>query len=324
MRTLLWAFLAGFTAGAAAQDAFLHTESRVGIEPRTRPPLYPERAPRIRVDSTLVLINVTVLDPLNRLVTGLEREHFRLYEDQVEQEIENCAMTDAPITVGLVFDTSGSMKDKLGRARQAAAEFFRTANPRDEFFLVQFSDRARLAAPLGESPEEILNRLQFASARGRTALLDAVYLALDQLRRAAHSRKALLVISDGADNSSRYSAGEVRGRVRESDAQIYSIGIFEVPAIRGRTPEEIAGPGLLADLAHETGGRSFDVHNVSELPDIAAKIGNELRNQYELAYRPSNPERDGRYRRVQVKLNKPKGLPSLRLHWRMGYYAPAQ
>mgnify|MGYP005843041433 CR=1 FL=1 len=325
MRIVVWACVASLAAGgwADAQDAFLHSDSRVSIEPRVTPPPDSGRTPRIRVDSTLVLINVTVLDPLNRLVTGLEREHFRLFEDHVEQEIENCSMSDAPASVGLVFDVSGSMKEKLGRARQAAAAFLQTANPRDEFFLVIFSDRAKLAAPCGGSPEEILNRLAFTSAKGRTALLDAVYLALDQMRSARHPRKALLVLSDGADNSSRYSAGEVRKLVRESDVQIYSIGIFESFAVRGRTPEEIAGPGLLAGLAQETGGRDFEVRNISELPDIAAKIGNELRNQYELAYRPSNGKRDGRYRRVQVKLTQPRGLPDLRLHWRTGYYAPA-
>lgn len=326
MRTVVWACVASLVGGgwAGAQDAFLRSGSPVNIEPRVAPAPNSDRSPRIRVDSTLVLINVTVLDPRNRLVTGLEREHFRLFEDNVEQEIENCSMSDAPVSVGLVFDISGSMKEKLGTARQAAAEFLKTANPRDEFFLVLFSDRAKLASPCGSSPEQILNRLAFTPAKGRTALLDAVYLALDHMRRARHGRKALLVLSDGADNSSRYSAGEVRNLVRESDVQIYSIGIFESFPVRGRTPEEIAGPGLLADLAEETGGRSFDVRKICELPDIAAKIGNELRNQYELAYRPSNRQRDGRYRRVQVKLVQPKGLPALRLHWRAGYYAPAR
>ncbi len=287
----------------------------------------PGAAPRsvdIRVNRTLVLINVTVTDPLNRFVTGLEKEHFRLYEDKVEQQITDFSAEDAPISIGLVFDTSGSMGQKLQKSRQAATEFFKTANPSDEFFLVQFNDRPELSVPFTADTGQIQNALTFTQSKGRTALLDSVYLAMHEMKKARNPRKALLIISDGGDNSSRYTETEIKSAVREADVQIFAIGIFEGLATRGRTPEEAAGPGLLNELADQTGGREYAVENVAELPDIAAKIGVELRNEYILGYTPKNRERDGKYRRVQVKLNQPRGLPPLKAYFRLGYYAPTQ
>jgi VWFA-related protein len=271
-----------------------------------------------------VLINVTVTDPLNRFVTGLEREHFRLYEDKVQQEITDFSSEDAPISIGLVFDTSGSMGPKLQKSRQAAAEFFKTANPADEFFLVQFNDRPQLTTPFTTDTDKIQSDLTFTQSKGRTALLDGVYLAMHEMKKARNPRKALLIISDGGDNSSRYTETEIKNAVREADVQIFAIGIFESLGNRGRTPEEAAGPGLLNDLAEQTGGREYTVENIAELPDIAAKIGTELRNEYILGYTPKNRERDGKYRRVQVKLNQPRGLPPLKAYFRLGYYAPTQ
>jgi Ca-activated chloride channel family protein len=282
------------------------------------------RPSNLRVNKTLVLINVTVTDPLNRFVTGLEKEHFRLYEDKVEQEITQFSSEDAPISIGLVFDTSGSMGPKLQKSRQAAAEFFKTANPSDEFFLVQFNDRPDLTVPFTTDTDKIQSTLTFTQSRGRTALLDSVYLAMHEMKKARNPRKALLIISDGGDNSSRYTETEIKSAVREADVQIFAIGIFESAANRGRTPEEAAGPSLLNELAEQTGGREYAVENVAELPDIAAKIGIELRNEYILGYTPKNRERDGKYRKVQVKLNQPRGLPPLRAYFRLGYYAPTQ
>jgi VWFA-related protein len=282
------------------------------------------RSVDLRVNKTLVLINVTVTDPLNRFVTGLEKEHFRLYEDKVEQEITQFSSEDAPISIGLVFDTSGSMGPKLQKSRQAAAEFFKTANPQDEFFLVQFNDRPDLVVPFTTDTDKIQSTLTFTQSRGRTALLDSVYLAMHEMKKAKNPRKALLIISDGGDNSSRYTETEIKSAVREADVQIFAIGIFESAPNRGRTPEEAAGPGLLNELAEQTGGREYAVENVAELPDIAAKIGIELRNEYILGYTPKNRERDGKYRKVQVKLNQPRGLPPLKAYFRLGYYAPTQ
>ncbi len=216
------------------------------------------------------------------------------------------------------------MGSKLSKSRQAAAQFFKTANPKDEFFLVQFNDRAELMVPFTYNTEEVQNRLTFPNAKGRTALLDAVYLALHQMKKAKNPRKAILILSDGGDNSSRYTESEIRNLVREADVQIYAIGIFEPAASRGRTAEELSGPGLLSEIAEQTGGRHFPVENINELPDVAAKIGIELRNQYVLGYTPANQAKDGKYRRVKVKVNQPKGLPPLRAFWRLGYYAPQQ
>ena len=283
-----------------------------------------DRRPNIRVDTTLVPIPVTVTDPQSRFVTGLEKEDFHLYEDKVEQKITQFSSEDVPLSVGIVFDTSGSMGTKLGSSRQAVAQFMRTANPEDEFFLIEFSNRANIAAEFTSMPEEIQNRLTFTQAKGATALLDGVYLAMNQMIKARNARKAILVISDGGDNSSRYTEREVKNAVRESDVQIYAIGIFEPPDSRIRTPEEAHGPELLQELAEQTGGRAFAIGNLSELPEAAAKIGIELRNQYILYYSPKNLRRDGKYRRVQVKLVKKAGLPPLMPVFRIGYFAPAQ
>lgn len=315
------------SAGAGwSADKDQRRDEKVAITPRPKAPAPGENLPRsnIRVDSTLVLINVTVTDPLNRFVTGLDKENFRLFEDKVEQKISHFASEDAPLSVGLVFDASGSMGSKLSKSREAAAQFFKTANPEDEFFLIQFSDRPELVTGFTTSVEEIQNRLTFTQSKGRTALLDGIYMALHQMKKARNPRKALLVISDGGDNNSRYTESEIKNLVREADVQIYAIGIFEPASARGRTAEELSGPSLLSEVAEQTGGRHFPVENLNELPDIAAKIGIELRNQYILGYTPSNQERDGKYRRVQVKLVQPRGLPPLKPFWRLGYYAPIQ
>lgn len=312
----------------ARSDSPRAQQPRVSIEPRAPKPSDSatdrRSASSIRIDSTLVLINVTVADPLGRTVTGLEKEHFRLYEDKVEQSVSHFASEDAPLSMGLVFDVSGSMGAKLQKSRQAAAQIFKTANPEDEFFLAQFNDRPELTVHFTNNTEEIQNRLTFTQAKGRTALLDAVYLAMNEMKRARNPRKAILILSDGGDNSSRYTESEIKNLVREADVQVYAIGIFEPVASRGRTAEELSGPGLLSELAESTGGRHFPVENLNELPDIAAKIGIELRNQYVLGYSPTRQQKDGKYHKVQVKLNQPKGLPPLKLYFRPGYYAPAQ
>ncbi len=301
-------------------------QPKVSIEPRPRPggDSVPDRRANIRIDSNLVLINVTVVDPMNRFVTGLEREHFRLFEEKVEQKVTHFASEDAPLSIGLVFDCSGSMGSKLQKSRQAAAQFFKTANPEDEFFLVEFHDRPEMVIRFTTNFEEIQNRLTFSQAKGRTALLDGVYLALNEMKKARNPRKAVLILSDGGDNSSRYTESEIKNLVREADVQIYAIGIFEPISSRGRTAEELSGPSLLTEISEQTGGRHFPVENVNELPDIAAKIGIELRNQYLLGYTPTNQEKDGKYRRVQVRLVQPRGLPQLRAFSRTGYYAPSK
>ncbi len=299
---------------------------QASLEVRTKPGEKLESRPRpnIRVDSTLVLIPVTVTDPLNRFVTGLEKENFKVLEDKLPQEITQFSSEDAPLSVGVVFDCSGSMGSKLDKSRQAVAQFFKLANPEDEFFLVQFNDSANLIQPFTRNLEEIQNKLAFTQSKGRTALLDAVYMAVHEMKKAKNPRKALLLISDGGDNSSRYSEAEIKKLVKEADVQIYAIGIYESAGARNRTPEETSGPALLTEIAEQTGGRQYQVDNLNELPDVAAKIGVELRNQYILGYSPKNLSRDGKYRKVQVKLVQPHGMPLLRPFWKQGYYAPAQ
>jgi VWFA-related protein len=231
---------------------------------------------------------------------------------------------DVPLSIGVLFDASSSMGSKLEKSRQAVAQFFKTANPEDEFFLVQFGDGAELIQGFTKNLEEIQNRLMFTQSKGRTALLDALYLGLSQMKQAKNPRKALLIISDGGDNNSRYTEAEIKNLVKEADVQIYGIGIYESMAARGRTPEEASGQGLLTEIAEQTGGRQYPVDNLNELPDIAGKIGVELRNQYVIGYSPQNQDRDGKYRKVQVKLVQPRGLPQLRTFFKMGYYAPAR
>ncbi len=277
----------------------------------------------IKIDVNLTLVNLTVTDPLDRLVTGLEREHFRVYEDGVEQEVLTLSSEDVPVSIGLVFDMSGSMKDKVEKAREAAVQFMRTANPQDQFFLVSFNDRAELTSSFTTSVDELQNRMMFTASRGRTALLDAIYLGLSQMRGAHNGKRALLIISDGGDNHSRYNEADVKNYLKEADCQLYAIGIFD-PVGDRRTMEELEGPSLLSEMTEMTGGRVFPVGNLGELPDIAAKIGMELRNQYVLGYKSSNPQHNGAWRKIKVKLRPPKGLPPLNVFAKTGYYAPNQ
>jgi Ca-activated chloride channel family protein len=276
---------------------------------------------RIRMNVDMVLVPVTVTDPVNRLVTGLEQDDFQVFETSTQQKIISFASEDAPVSIGIIFDLSGSMTSKLIRARESILQFIKTANPQDEFFVIGFNDRPELIEDFTNSVEDIQARLATVRSGHRTALLDAIYYGVAKMKDAKHERKALLVVSDGGDNRSRYTEGEVRAQVRESDVEIYSIGIFDPYA---PTPEERTGPQLLNDLSEETGGRLFRVDDIAEMGDIAEKISTELRNQYMLGYRPKDLTRDGKWRKVKVKVNPPQGLPPLTVHARTGYYAPLQ
>jgi Ca-activated chloride channel family protein len=276
----------------------------------------------LHIDVNLALVNVTVTDPYSRIVTGLEPDNFRIFEDNIEQEVVNFSSEDVPISIGVILDLSGSMANKLGKAKEAALQFFKTANPQDEFFLVGFNERAQLLSPFTHNVEDLQSAMLPASAKGKTALLDAIYLGLNQMHIASNGKRALLIISDGGDNSSRYTEKDIKRIVREADTQLYSIGIFDPFEYRSRTPEELNGPTLLSETTELTGGRVFSVENINELPDIAAKIGAELRNQYILGYRPSNKAHDARWRKIKIKLRIPKGLPPLSVYTKTGYYAP--
>ncbi len=275
----------------------------------------------IRKDVDLVLVPVTVTDPMNRLVTGLEKDNFLLTDSGQPQEIKHFSSEDAPISLGVIFDISGSMANKIDKSRDAVVEFFKTANPEDEFFLVTFSEKPEVLADFTTSIEDIQSKLVYANPKGRTALLDAIYLGMNRMHKAKHQKKALLIISDGGDNHSRYTEAEIKSMVKEADVQIYAIGLYDRDF---KTPEEREGPQLLSEVSDVTGGRTFTIGNTNELADVATKIGIELRNQYVLGYRPSNPSKDGKWRKIKVKLNPPKGLPPLHVYAKTGYYAPTE
>jgi Ca-activated chloride channel family protein len=274
----------------------------------------------LHINVELVLVNVTVTDPFGRTVVGLDPDNFRVYENKVEQEVLTLSSEDVPITIGVIFDFSGSMANKIGKAREAASQFFKTANPEDEFFLVSFNERAVLTNAFTNNIEDLQSSMMLMPPRGSTALLDAIYLGLSQMNGANNAKRALLIISDGGDNHSRYSEGEIKRLVKEANTQLYAIGIFDPLGYRGRTPEELNGPSLLSEIAEMTGGRVFAVENINELPDVATKIGLELRNQYVLGYRPSNKTHDGRWRKIKIKLRPPKGLPPLNVYSKTGYF----
>jgi len=275
----------------------------------------------IRIDVNLVLVPMTVTDPMNRLVTGLEKENFFLTDNNIPQTIKTFATQDAPLTIGIVFDLSGSMQSKFIRARKALSEFLRTCNPQDEFFVVGFNDRPAVIVDYTSEVDDVEARMVMLRPENRTALIDAVYLGVNKLKTAKYQRKALLIISDGGDNRSRYTDTELRRAVRESEVQIYSIGIFDMFA---PTPEEQGGPELLRDVSEATGGRVFPVVDLQDLADVAQKISQELRNEYVIGYTPSDTKRDGSWRKLKVRLLPPPGLPTLTVHNREGYYAPSQ
>jgi|SRR5579875_207972 len=278
----------------------------------------------LSVNSTLVVIPVTVTDATNRFVLGLEKQNFSIFEDGVRQSISQFASEDAPLSVGLLVDTSGSMGAKLGTSRQAVSEVLKILGAQDEAFLIDFSDRAELAVPFTRNFGAIQDKLNSIDSQGLTALLDAIELGLGEMKKASNPRKALLIISDGGDNNSRYTAQQIENLVREADVQVYAMGVFEPFSNLGLSVPELSGPSLLAEVSEQTGGRVFPARSFSALPAVARKIAVELRNQYVLAYAPSKRDRDGKYRKVEVKLSAPPGLSTLKARWRLGYYAPSQ
>ncbi len=277
--------------------------------------------PTLKVEAKLVLVPMTVTDPMNRLVTGLEAPNFQVYDNNIGQQIKTFSTEDAPVTIGVVFDLSGSMQTKFTRARRALTEFLRTSNPLDEFFVVAFNDKPAVIVDYTSDVDDVEARMVMLHPENRTALIDAVYLGVNKLKDAKYDRKALLIISDGGDNRSRYTEGELRKAVRESDVQIYAIGIFDEYA---PTSEEQLGPVLLTDIAETTGGRMFKVADAGDMTDIATRISAELRNEYVVGYRPSDIKKDGNWRKLKVRLVPPPGLPTLTVHFRQGYYAPSQ
>jgi len=275
----------------------------------------------VKVGVDLVLVPVTVTDQWGHLVLGLQKDSFNVFDQGKQEMIRHLSSEDAPISVGIIFDASGSMYGKMDRSREAVLQFLRSSNPEDEFFLVAFNDRPKLLVDFTTSADEIQDEIARVRPDGGTALLDALYLGLEQMKKARNERKTLLVISDGGDNHSRYTAKEVWPVLRESDVQIYAMGIFdEAP----RTQAERVGPDLLAFATGITGGRTFAIRNLKKVADAAAELSVELRNQYLLAYRPDNLAHDGMWHKLTVQVTPPQHLPQLRVYAKAGYYAPAR
>jgi VWFA-related protein len=304
----------GASKPASAEPNHAEDQPRVSIVPRQQPT--PDHASSdIRVDVNVVLIPVTVTDPLGTPVLGLHPESFRILEDGVEQPVAHLITQDAPLSVGFVFDASKSMESKLDKSRAAIAEIMKSSMPGDEYSLVSFNDNPKLLGGFTPEPEDIENSLMSIQPTGWTALLDAIHMSVNHMKRARNTRKALVVLSDGGDNNSRFNQHEIRELLRESDVTLYAIGILGRMVTAGAMK-------LLSNLAEETGGRLFPVHNVNQLPEAVAKLNAALRDQYMLAYYPTNRARDGKFRRVQVRLVPPPSAPSLHASWRSGYYAP--
>ncbi|MBI1745504.1 MAG: VWA domain-containing protein [Acidobacteria bacterium] len=273
-----------------------------------------DKKPRstFKVDVNLVVVRSSVMDPLNRYVTGLEKEHFRLFEDKVEQSVVHFVQETAPISVGIIFDISGSMKEHFSAAKKSVIRFLENGNERDEFFLISFNHKVTLDADFTNQASNIQNIVSFRTPGGRTALYDAVYMGLDKIGEARHDKKAIIIITDGEDNSSRYSFSEVKELAKEGDVQIYAI------AQEGTLQY---GKPIIQDLVNLTGGRGFFPHSLNELDYYIDLIHAELRNQYVLGYHSTNKEQDGKWRKIKIKLEPPEGLPKLAVRAREGYYA---
>lgn len=278
----------------------------------------------LQVDVDYVLVNATVTDRNNRPLTGLSKEHFRIFEDKVEQQIQFFSSEDVPLSVGIVFDVSGSMKQKLDVAREAVGTFLRTLTPSDQHLLVEFSTNPQVTQGFTSDTTALQSRLLFTPAGGRTALFDAVYVGIEAVvRDAINPKRAVLLITDGQDNASRYNFGNLRDAVRESDVQIYAIGI--VDAFNSGLGLGQSGRSLLRDIAEETGGLAFFPSSVYDLEDITTKISIELKNQYLLGYISTNEETDGKWRDIDVRLDPPRGLPGgLSVRAKKGYFGPVQ
>jgi len=289
----------------------------VALSVRNQPP---HAQPDFRIDSDLVLIPVSVTDARNHAVTGLGREAFRVFEDRTEQKVVHFSCDDAPVSVGIIFDSSESMTGKLQQSREAIRRFLEFANPQDEFFLVEFSTRPRLTVPFTGDTGAIQERLLYAQPKGTTSLLDAVGLAVDYLKHSRYPRRALLILSDGGENHSRYTETEMLERVRESDLWIYAMGIYE-PRVGFHSNHPTDGQKLLETLAEASGGRQFAAVSLVDLPLIAARISLELRNEYVLGYHPANSIRDGKYHHIRVSVAADRDLT---VSWRPGYYGPEE
>jgi Ca-activated chloride channel family protein len=276
----------------------------------------------LRADVDVVLVPVTVTDPMNRPVLGLQKQDFKVYENNTPEQVQYFSAEEAPISVGLLLDTSKSMTNKFVTERAAAEEFFKNANPQDDYFVITFADRPRLQTTSITSIEDVQETLTAGTPEGHTALLDAIYLALARMRSARYERRALLIISDGADNHSRYGLREVRRLVEEANVDVYAIGIFD--SVLFRSFEEFMGRRWLAEITDVTGGHTVAADSLDKVPELAAAVSRQMRNQYVLGYRPQNVSRDGKWRKIKVHVAPAAGTKRVQTHYRKGYLASSR
>src|SRR5262245_5671949 len=267
----------------------------------------------------LVSLTVTVTDGYDRLVSGLKKRDFELFEDKIKQDISHFSEEDAPINLGIIFDVSGSMKSKIDRSKDALKAFIQTSHGKDDFFLVCFNQRANLVSEFTDA-DTLINKLTLVNPSGQTALYDATYLGVEKVKQGRHSRNALLLVSDGQDNSSRYTFAELRKRLKEAGVQIYCIGIVEMGGGAGGQLDT-AGQAILEEIAQSTGGKAFFPRSPAELEDVTTKIALELRHQYSIGYSPTNVKRDGQWHKIKVNVKGVKNLSNLRVQHKEGYYA---
>ncbi len=287
----------------------------------TPPPEQPvEVDGQVRVKTDLVSLTLTVTDLYGRYVSGLTKKAFSIVDNNEEQEITFFSDADAPVSVGVIFDVSGSMSgDKIAKARNALQRFINTSHPSDEYFLIAFNSRAQLLLDRTRDGDAVLRKLTLVEPRENTALYDAVYLGVERVTRGSHQKRALLIISDGQDNSSRYNFGEVRRLMKESDVVTYAVGIMG--GSDASSPLGMQGQAFLDELTSVTGGKSFYPNTDVEMDEIFERIALELRHQYSIGYTPKDFAPDGKWRKVKVKVKPPRGLPRLTVRSREGYYA---
>ncbi len=283
------------------------------------PPEYDPAKP-VKVKTDLVTLTLTVTDLYGRYVMGLNKDAFTVVDSNKEQEITFFSDTDAPVSLGVLFDVSGSMSgEKIQKARKALSRFISTSHPSDEYFLIAFNSRAQLLLDRTRDGDAVLQKLTLVNPRQNTALYDAVYLGIERVTRGSHQKRALLIISDGQDNASRYNFGEVRRLMKESDVITYAVGIIDA----GDAASQIGmqGQAFLDELTSVSGGKSFYPASDIEMDEIFDRISIELRHQYSIGYSPKDFQPDGKWRKVKVKVKPPRGLPRLTVRSREGYFA---
>jgi Ca-activated chloride channel family protein len=290
---------AGFTADFSQQDSPLSSP----LKSRK-----PTASANLKVETTMVLVPVTVTDATDHPVSNLTPNAFRVFEDNIEQKVVSFHQEDGPVSVGFIFDSSSSMKKRMDKSLAAIQQFLKTLMPKDEFFLIRFADSPKLITGFTDNPDDILSELSFVQPQGWTALNDAIVLGIHKMRSAKNSRRALFVLTDGSDNNSRYTDNELRNLVRESDVRIYSIGLYERPQ-------------YLEKLGMDSGGKAYWAHNLDDLPAVVERLSRDFRNQYVLGYAPQDPHNDGKFRSVRVQILKTiEGMP-LNVFWRHGYFS---